>query len=112
MGGRHGIEQAGFIGVTDILLWRDPFQIGGGVVAGIAVDVVDLGQLIRVWDKRLGHQAVDIGVMLNPVFDVRDHAVFPISASVENGRWFRYAVSNPVDATVIEYLKAASKNDF
>jgi hypothetical protein len=45
------VSQPGFRGVVFILRASTPLQVRGSIVFLIAVDVVDLGMLVRVWDK-------------------------------------------------------------
>ena len=45
--------------VSNILSIRTPFQILNTVVVSYSVDVVDLGFVVGVWNKRFSHKAMD-----------------------------------------------------
>ena len=52
--------QAGVPGMFVVLLWGAPLQVLGPVIVFYTVDVVDVRVVVRVGDKRLRHQAVDV----------------------------------------------------
>lgn len=72
--------------------------------------MIHLGELVWIWDKRRGNQAVYISGFLFAVVSISHSLVLLVAAIEDNESWHLHPINYFVDPSIRKHAEPASKH--